>query len=152
MPISKSILQTIILTAAAGVLGAWYVIDNQASRDFPRIQDVEMQIRSLEADIASLDQRPELPTHVTSWQLVESIAEQSGVELTAMTNGEATHITMDQLPGGSPWYGKLVGTTTNVAMAAKRLQKQLPVIFGQGEFGNKQMALSFALLGTTGNP
>lgn len=151
MPISKSILQTVVMTSAAGLLGAWYVINNQASREFPEISKVDNQIQAVERDIASLDQRLELPSLTISWKLVQLIAKESGVELSALKSGDATHISNEQLPGGMPWYGKIVGSTTNVAMAAKRLQSQLPVIFGQGEFGSEQMALSFVLLGTSEN-
>lgn len=148
---SNSLVKTLIIALVSLVIAGWYVFSNESARVYPDISEVERKIQATEQDIATLQTQDELPALTATWKQAEMIAIHSGVEMFELDSSEASHITPEELPGGTPWYGKLVGTTKNVAIAAKRLQSHFPILFGQGEFGENKVALSFALLGTKDN-
>ncbi|MDO8827974.1 hypothetical protein [Methylophaga sp.] len=145
---TNPILRNLSIVAVSSVLAGFYVMSGHATRDYPDIENLKMQIVSVNTEIDVVSQKPDLPLLPDTWQSISVIASSHGVKVTPLKDGKAAGITELEIPGGTPWFGVLQGNSRSVAMAAMEIQKVVPILFGAAALDNAVIGLGFAALGS----
>lgn len=148
MKLSNSRLKSIGAIVISSLLAGFYVTSGHATRDYPDIENLKLQIRLINSEIEAVSLKEDLPLLSDTWSSIRVIANSHDVKVTPLKDAKDAGITEHDIPGGTPWYGVLQGNTKNVAMAAIEIQKVVPILYGAAALDNAVIGLSFAALGS----
>tara|TARA_R110000787_G_C13443310_1_gene446591 strand:- start:8972 stop:9430 length:459 start_codon:yes stop_codon:yes gene_type:complete len=145
---TNPIIRNIAIILVSSMLASFYIITGNASREYPSIENLQLQISQINDQVEIVSQKADLPLLPNIWHSITVIASTHGVKVSPLKQAKDAGILDSDIPGGTPWYGVIQGNSRNVAIAAIEIQKVVPVIFGAAAIDNEVIGLSFAALGS----
>ena len=101
---TNPIIRNIAIILVSSMLAAFYIITGNASREYPSIENLQLQISQINDQVEIVSQKSDLPLLPNIWHSITVIASTHGVKVSPLKQAKDAGILDSDIPGGTPWY------------------------------------------------